>query len=110
MCDYRKNCLAVKGLSSAFLYFLQVVERHLTLNKTWKGSDHACSLEPHDLRELVTAIRCVEAALGSPLKAFQPSEDPCHSKVVHQAPWVSFHPLQIKPFLIIQDDYCGSTL
>ncbi|XP_045117111.1 sialic acid synthase-like [Portunus trituberculatus] len=59
----------------------RVVERHLTLNKTWKGSDHACSLEPHDLRELVTAIRCVEAALGSPLKAFQPSEDPCHSKL-----------------------------
>lgn len=59
----------------------QVVERHLTLNKTWKGSDHACSLEPHDLRELVNAIRCVEAALGSPLKAFQPSEDACHRKV-----------------------------
>ncbi|XP_066987639.1 sialic acid synthase [Macrobrachium rosenbergii] len=59
----------------------RVVERHLTLNKSWKGSDHSCSLEPHDLRELVKAIRCVEAALGSPLKAFQPSEESCYSKL-----------------------------
>ncbi|KAK7070604.1 hypothetical protein SK128_008965 [Halocaridina rubra] len=59
----------------------RVVERHLTLNKTWKGSDHACSLEPHELRELVKAVRCVEAALGSPLKAFQPSEEACYMKL-----------------------------
>lgn len=59
----------------------RVVERHITLNKSWKGSDHACSLEPHELRELVEAVRSVEAALGSPLKAFQPSEEPCFSKL-----------------------------
>ncbi|KAK3881714.1 hypothetical protein Pcinc_013869 [Petrolisthes cinctipes] len=59
----------------------RVVERHLTLNKTWKGSDHACSLEPNDLRDLITAIRSVEAALGSPLKAFQPCEEPCYTKL-----------------------------
>ncbi|XP_042232547.1 sialic acid synthase-like [Homarus americanus] len=59
----------------------RVVERHLTLNRTWKGSDHSCSLEPHDLRELIKAIRSVEAALGSPLKAFQPSEEACFMKL-----------------------------
>ncbi|XP_071518673.1 N-acetylneuraminate-9-phosphate synthase [Panulirus ornatus] len=59
----------------------RVVERHLTLNRNWKGSDHSCSLEPHELRELVKAIRTVEAALGSPLKAFQPCEEACHMKL-----------------------------
>ncbi|KAB7494270.1 Sialic acid synthase, partial [Armadillidium nasatum] len=58
-----------------------VLERHLTLNKGWKGSDHACSLEPHEFRQLVNAIRNVESALGSPLKAMQPSEDVCYRKL-----------------------------
>ena len=58
-----------------------MIERHITLDKSLKGSDHACSLEPQELREMVEAVRCVEAALGSPLKAFQPSEEPCHAKV-----------------------------
>ncbi|RXG56908.1 Sialic acid synthase, partial [Armadillidium vulgare] len=59
----------------------RVLERHLTLNKGWKGSDHACSLEPHEFRQLVNAIRNVESALGSPLKAMQPSEDVCYRKL-----------------------------
>ncbi|KAK8740939.1 hypothetical protein OTU49_002782, partial [Cherax quadricarinatus] len=59
----------------------RVVERHMTLNRNWKGSDHSCSLEPHDLRELIRAIRSVEAALGSPLKAFQPCEEACFAKL-----------------------------
>ncbi|CAL4070058.1 unnamed protein product [Meganyctiphanes norvegica] len=59
----------------------RVIERHITLNNTWKGNDHKCSLEPHDFRELVRGIRIVEEALGSPLKAFQPSEEPCYNKL-----------------------------
>lgn len=27
-----------------------VIERHITLNKTWKGNDHACSLEPSEFK------------------------------------------------------------
>jgi sialic acid synthase len=41
-----------------------IVEKHLTLNRNWKGTDHACSLEPDEFRQLVTNIREVEAALG----------------------------------------------
>lgn len=29
------------------------VERHFTLDRTWKGTDHAASLEPEDMRRLV---------------------------------------------------------
>lgn len=41
-----------------------VVERHLTLDKTMKGSDHAGSLEPQELKELVRSIRQIEKING----------------------------------------------
>jgi sialic acid synthase len=41
-----------------------VIEKHLTLDRTLRGTDHACSLEPEELRQLVVNIRQVEAALG----------------------------------------------
>lgn len=59
----------------------KVVERHITLDKTWKGSDHEASLEPAELAELVRSIRLVERALGSRIKRMLPCEKPCHDKV-----------------------------
>lgn len=59
----------------------KVIERHVTLDKRWKGSDHAASLEPQELQELVASVRLVEAALGSPTKTMLPCERPCHDKV-----------------------------
>lgn len=59
----------------------KVVERHVTLNKTWKGSDHQASLEPNELAELVKAIRTVEKAMGSPVKQLLPCEMACSEKV-----------------------------
>ncbi|MBN3305590.1 sialic acid synthase [Amia ocellicauda] len=59
----------------------KVVERHVTLDKSWKGSDHSASLEPQELKDLVTAIRTVERALGSGIKRMLPCETSCHSKL-----------------------------
>jgi N-acetylneuraminate synthase/N,N'-diacetyllegionaminate synthase len=42
-----------------------VIEKHFTLDKTLPGPDHAASLEPQELTQMVTAIRNVETALGS---------------------------------------------
>ena len=39
------------------------VERHFTLDRTWKGTDHAASLEPDGLRRLVRDVRAVSLAL-----------------------------------------------
>ncbi len=41
-----------------------VVEKHFTLDRTLPGPDHAASLEPLELAEMVRAIRAVEVALG----------------------------------------------
>jgi sialic acid synthase len=41
------------------------VERHFTLDRTWKGTDHSASLEPDGLRRLTRDIRHVSLALRS---------------------------------------------
>lgn len=53
-----------------------VIEKHFTLDRNLPGPDHKASLEPAELAAMVTAIRNVEAALGSPVKAPSPSELP----------------------------------
>ncbi|SEN05276.1 N-acetylneuraminate synthase [Nitrosospira multiformis] len=40
------------------------IERHFTLDRTWKGTDHAASLEPDGLRKLVRDVRAVSKALA----------------------------------------------
>lgn len=59
----------------------KVLERHITLDKTWKGSDHLASLEPGELAELVRSVRLVERALGSPTKQLLPCEIACNEKL-----------------------------
>ena len=41
------------------------IEKHLTLARYMKGTDHACSLEPDGLRRIVRDIRNCERALGN---------------------------------------------
>lgn len=59
----------------------KVLERHVTLDKSWKGSDHSASLDPSELAELVRSVRIVEQALGNGIKQMLPCEVPCHDKV-----------------------------
>lgn len=41
------------------------VERHFTLDRTWKGTDHAASLEPQGLTKLVRDINLINNSLKS---------------------------------------------
>ena len=52
-----------------------MIERHVTLDRTMWGSDHAASLEPDGLRRLVRDIRVVEQALGDGVKRVFPGEE-----------------------------------
>ena len=52
----------------------KVIEKHFTLDKTMQGPDHAASIEPQELSELVKQIRNLEAALGDGLKKISASE------------------------------------
>ncbi len=45
-----------------------VIEKHFTLATTMKGPDHAISADPRTMKEMVTQIRRVERALGTPVQ------------------------------------------
>lgn len=45
-----------------------VIEKHFTLDRSLPGPDHNASLEPGELRNMVSAIRDVEQALGDGIK------------------------------------------
>ncbi len=58
-----------------------IVERHLTLDKKMKGSDHAASLEPQELKELVTSVRRIEKIRGMPEKIMYSELIPLREKL-----------------------------
>ena len=51
-----------------------VIEKHFTLDRTLPGPDHQASLEPAELKAMVSAIRNIEIALGDGIKRLTPSE------------------------------------
>lgn len=51
-----------------------VIEKHLTLDRSLPGPDHAASLDPTQFRHLVQCIRRVEHALGDGMKSPVPGE------------------------------------
>jgi len=52
-----------------------MVERHITLDRTMWGSDHAASLEPQGLEHLVRDIRIIEQSMGDGVKRVFPGEE-----------------------------------
>lgn len=61
-----------------------VIEKHFTLDKSLPGPDHRASLEPVELKGMITAIRDVERALGDGVK--QPiAEEEENKKVIRRS-------------------------
>ena len=51
-----------------------VIEKHFTLDKNMEGPDHKASLEPNELKAMISAIRNIEQALGTGHKSISESE------------------------------------
>jgi len=51
-----------------------VIEKHLTIDRHLPGPDHAASIEPGELAEMMRQLRRVEAALGDGVKRMMPCE------------------------------------
>lgn len=58
----------------AYVLGARVVEKHFTLNRAWKGTDQALSLEPIGMRKLVRDLRRGRVALGDSIKRPYPCE------------------------------------
>ena len=57
-----------------------VIEKHFTLDKNMEGPDHKASLDPTELKQMVSAIRNIEKAIGNGLK--EPSSSELTNKAV----------------------------
>lgn len=68
-----------------------VIEKHLTLDRTRPGPDHAASLEPEEFAQMVRAIRNVEHALGDGIK--RPTTSECGNRAVARRSIVAAHPI-----------------
>jgi len=51
-----------------------VIEKHFTLSREMEGPDHKASIEPDELKQMVSQIRHVETAIGDGVKKVSPSE------------------------------------
>jgi N-acetylneuraminate synthase/N,N'-diacetyllegionaminate synthase len=54
----------------------RIVEKHFTLDKNMAGPDHKASLDPAELKTMVSAIRATEKMLGDGVKRPAPEELP----------------------------------
>jgi sialic acid synthase len=59
----------------------KVIERHVTLDKNMRGSDHICSLNENELKELIDTIRIFEVAKGGYEKKIRKSEKKVMAKL-----------------------------
>jgi N-acetylneuraminate synthase len=65
---YSDHTLGIEVAVAAAALGASVIEKHFTLDKRAVGPDHAASLEPGELKALVTAVRNVQRALGDGVK------------------------------------------
>ena len=67
------------GISMAVVAYVlgaRVVEKHFTLNRAWRGTDQAFSLEPNGLRRMIRDLQRARVALGDGIKLAYESEKP----------------------------------
>lgn len=71
----------VTSVISAYHLGARMFEKHFTLNRTWKGTDHAFSLEPMGLKRIVRDLKRAKISLGSEIKSRIAAEDKPMSKM-----------------------------
>jgi len=62
---YSSHERGAEAVKYAVILGAEYIERHFTLNKNMKGSDHSISSDPQEIEELFEEIRQVERILGS---------------------------------------------
>lgn len=71
---YSDHTVGIEVPIAAVALGATVIEKHFTLDRTMEGPDHRASLEPDELKTMVTAIRNIEKSLGNGDKTVTESE------------------------------------
>lgn len=69
---------------AAYTLGAQVIERHYTMDKTWKGTDHAASLEPDEFKRLVSDLKNVQETLTYKASEILPIEQVQRDKLKYR--------------------------
>ena len=72
---YSDHTLGIEVSIAAVAMGATVIEKHFTLDRTMDGPDHAASLEPEELKQMVKSIRNIEKAKGDGVKKPSNSEE-----------------------------------
>ena len=73
---YSDHTLGIEVDIAAVAMGATVIEKHFTIDKTMDGPDHKSSIDPEELKAMVSSIRNIEKALGSSIKKPSKSEIP----------------------------------
>jgi N,N'-diacetyllegionaminate synthase len=71
---YSDHTLGLEVSIAAVALGATVIEKHFTLDRNLPGPDHIASLEPEELKSMVSQIRNIDMALGDGVKRAMPSE------------------------------------
>lgn len=71
---YSDHTLGIEVPIAAVAMGATIIEKHITLDKKMSGPDHSASIEPSELKLMVSAIRNIEKAIGEKNKKISPSE------------------------------------
>lgn len=69
---------------AAYTLGASVIERHYTIDRTWKGTDHAASLEPDGIRKLVRNLNAVYESLRYKSEEILPIEKVQRNKLKYR--------------------------
>lgn len=72
---YSDHTLGIEIPIAAVALGASVIEKHFTLSQDMEGPDHKASLNPEQLRQMVSSIRNVELGLGDGIKKRTASEE-----------------------------------
>ncbi len=77
----------ISDVVAAYVLGARVFEKHFTLDRTSKGSDHAFSLEPRGFAKMVSYLRKARAMLGDGVKTCLPEEQGMIDKMRLSTRW-----------------------
>ncbi|MCI8667355.1 MAG: N-acetylneuraminate synthase [Dorea sp.] len=70
---------------AAYTLGAEYIERHYTLDRTWKGTDHAASLEPNGIRKLVRDLQAIQQTLSYKSDEILPIEQIQRNKLKYRS-------------------------
>lgn len=71
---YSDHTKGIEASIAAVTLGAKIIEKHFTLDNKMIGPDHKASLEPNELKAMISSIRNIEIALGNGIKKVTRSE------------------------------------